>query len=88
MKTRVAALIAQSIEDGAIARGTQPDAVFRILMGTVHGPAVMRLCDRLHPGENADALARDSLEVALAGLRVGVPLAFQADPCPGTNSNQ
>jgi hypothetical protein len=32
----------------------------------------MRLCERLSPAENADALARDTLEAALAGLRAGV----------------
>ena len=31
----------------------------------------MRLCDRLAPGEDADALARDTLEAALTGLRTG-----------------
>ena len=33
----------------------------------------MRLCDRLAPGEDADALARDTLEAALTGLRAGHP---------------
>ena len=34
---------------------------------------VMRLCDRLSPGEDPDALARDTLEAALTGLRrVGI----------------
>jgi AcrR family transcriptional regulator len=81
MKGRVATLIGRAIEDGAIAKGNEPDTVFRVLVAAVHGPAVMRLCDRLNPGESADALAHDALEVALAGLRTGVPLTFRADPC-------
>ena len=41
-------------------------------MAAVHGVAVMRLCERLSPGEDADALARDTLEAALTGLRAGI----------------
>ena len=35
---------------------------------------MMRLSDRLAPGENADELARDVLNVTLAGLQSGVAL--------------
>ena len=35
--------------------------------GGMLGVAVMRLCERLVPGENADALASDTLEATLAG---------------------
>ena len=67
------ALIQRAIDAGQFPAGSQPDAVFRILLTAVHGAAVMRLCDRLAPGEDADALARDTLEAALTGLRAGFP---------------
>jgi hypothetical protein len=35
----------------------------------------MRLSDRLRPGESADDLMRDVLNVTLAGLQSGIPLA-------------
>jgi hypothetical protein len=35
---------------------------------------MMRLSDRLGPGENADALARDVLTVMLRGLQSGAAL--------------
>ena len=50
-------------------------------MAAVHGVAVMRLCERLSPGEDADALARDTLEAALTGLRVGITHTFRSREC-------
>ena len=38
------------------------------------GAAMMRLSDRLGPGENADTLARDVLNVTLRGLQTGIAL--------------
>ena len=38
------------------------------------GAAMMRLSDRLGHGENADALARDVLNVTLRGLQSGIAL--------------
>ena len=44
----------------------------------------MKLCDRLAPGEDADALARATLDAALTGLRAGAgrrrhPTTFAVD---------
>jgi AcrR family transcriptional regulator len=76
MKKAIAAQIQAVIDAGDFPQGTDPDAVFRILMAAIHGVAVMRLCERLAPGEDADALARDTLEAALTGLRAGIPHTF------------
>src|SRR5919204_2950669 len=65
--------IQRAIDAGAFPSGTPPQAVFRILLTAVHGAATMRLCDRLASGDDADALARDTLEAALQGLRAGAP---------------
>jgi AcrR family transcriptional regulator len=81
MKTKMADRIQQAIDAGEFPAGTNPDAVFRILMTAILGAAVMRLCDRLAPGEDADALARDTLEAALTGLRTGFPLTFHPESC-------
>ena len=81
MKKHMADQIRQAIESGEFPAGTSPDAVFRILAAAIHGVAVLRLCDRLGPGEDADALARDTLEAALAGLRAGIPLSFHPGIC-------
>ena len=50
-------------------------------MSENHGVATLRLCERLATGEDADALARDTLEAALTGLRTGIPHTFQSKPC-------
>ena len=81
MKGKMAALIQQSIDAGDFPAGTDPDAVFRILAAAIHGVAVMRLCDRLSALEDADALARDTLEAALTGLRAGISHTFHPGTC-------
>jgi hypothetical protein len=46
----------------------------RALMVGVVGVAVLQLSDRLGPGEDADLLAADVLNLTLAGLRADVAL--------------
>ena len=56
-------------------RKTSRSAVaFRLLVNALIGVATMRLSDRLSPGENADDIARDALEVTIAGLQSGITL--------------
>jgi AcrR family transcriptional regulator len=81
MKKRIDARIQAAIDAGVFPQGTNPEAVFRILMAAIHGVATLALCERLAPGENADALARDTLEAALTGLRAGIPHTFESKPC-------
>lgn len=62
-----------------------PEAAFNVLVASVHGVAVMRLCDRPALGDQADVLARDVIEVVLAGLRIGTPVRFassRVEPFP------
>jgi AcrR family transcriptional regulator len=81
MRLKMEADIQTLIDAGDFPPGTDPSSVFRILMAAVHGAAVMRLCERLAPGEDADALARDTLEAALAGLRAGITHSFHSQKC-------
>jgi AcrR family transcriptional regulator len=69
--------IQQAIDSGAFPSGTAPSAVFRILLTSLHGAATMKICDRLAEGENADALARITLETALTGLRNGAGITTE-----------
>jgi AcrR family transcriptional regulator len=77
MKKRIESRIQAAIDAGAFPRGTHPEAVFRILMAAIHGVATLALCERLAPGENADALARDTLDAALTGLRARISHTFR-----------
>ena len=81
MKARMDAQIQRAVDAGEFPQGTNAAHVFRILMAATHGVAVLRLCERLAPGEDADALARDTLEAALTGLRAGIPQTFRAGEC-------
>jgi AcrR family transcriptional regulator len=81
MKHDMVTRIQRAIDAGAFPQGTSPHTIFRILLTAVHGAAAMRLCDRMAEGENADALARDTLEAALQGLRAGAAVSFSSTNC-------
>ena len=82
IKARIAGYMQQAVEAGALPATTRPMVAFRLLTMALVGVVVARLSDRLAPGEDADALARDVLEVMLAGLQSGVELRAQAAECP------
>lgn len=81
MKGRMAAHIQSVVDEGLFPPDTRPDDVFQILGAAIHGVAVMRLCGRLGAHVDADALARDTLEAALTGLRTGITHTFHSEPC-------
>jgi AcrR family transcriptional regulator len=78
MRQTVEQHIQRCIDEGVFPSADSAPSVFRVLSTTVYGAAVFRLSNRLAPGEDADALARDMLEATLAGLRAGVALRFEA----------
>ena len=61
MRTEMVVRIRQAIDSGAFPAGTEPNAVFRVLLTSLHGAATLKLCDRLAVGENADALVVPAL---------------------------
>jgi AcrR family transcriptional regulator len=77
----VRALIQRGIDAGLFPSDTDSDVAFHILWAAVHGPATIAVCDRLAPDENPDALARDTLEAAIAGLRAGIRTTFTPSKC-------
>lgn len=81
MKAQVGTTIQRAIDAGLFPASSHPDAIFRILMNAVSGAAIGRLCDRFAPGEDVDALARDTLEATLTGLRAGIPMTFHPPAC-------
>jgi hypothetical protein len=81
MLDEVRALIQRGIDAGLFPSDTDSDVAFHILWAAVHGPATIAVCDRLAPDENPDALARDTLEAAIAGLRAGIRTTFTPSQC-------
>ncbi len=87
MQQQMVLRIREAIAAGTFPLGTEPNAVLRVLLTSLHGAATMKLCDRLAAGENADALARVTLEVALTGLRHGAGITTELSfECPHSDS--
>ena len=86
-KQEIAAVIEACVASGDLPASTPPSVAVRLLMAGVLGIAALHLSQRLAPGENADTLAGDVLDVSIAGLRVGIN--FQSQPaefCPAEPS--
>jgi AcrR family transcriptional regulator len=82
IKERLLAQIDECIKAGALPATVSPMAALRILHVSLLGVAVLRLSERLGPGEDASQLAKDVLDVTIAGLQAGLPLRFQSQlPC-------
>jgi len=70
------------IDAGDLPPSVDPMIAMRALMVGVLGVALVNLSERLLPGENADLLAADVLNLTLAGLRTGVVLPRGIGSCP------
>jgi AcrR family transcriptional regulator len=97
IKDHLIAQVRECVTTGVFRADLQPEVALRLLTMGILGVAVMRLSERLGPAENADDLARDVLDVTIAGLRSGVPLrthfatlcpeSVRADATPGQESH-
>jgi len=74
MKAHLVAQIQGCIDAGALPSHLNANVVFRVLTMGLLGAAMMRLSDRLGPGENAETLTRDVLTVMIRGLQSGAAL--------------
>jgi AcrR family transcriptional regulator len=81
MIDEVCVMLRRAIDAGVFPPETDPEVAFHILWAAVHGPATAALCQRLAPDEDPDALARDTLEAALTGLRAGIRTSFKPSQC-------
>ena len=80
--SRAEADIRACIERGIFANTLNPAAALHVLWAGVLGAAAIGLAQRLAPGENPDALARDVLESLLAGFTTPVTTTFVPVDCP------
>lgn len=85
LKQSFSAHVAAAVSDGSLPADVPPGSLFRILSSALIGVAVLRLSDRLAPGENADTLASDVLDVTLAGLQGVRTLRCASAPCAHTD---
>jgi AcrR family transcriptional regulator len=83
LKDHLIAEVRKCITSGVFRADLQPEVALRLLMTGILGVAVMRLSDRLGPNENADDLAKDVLDITIAGLQSGIPLrSHSSSLCP------
>jgi AcrR family transcriptional regulator len=73
-KRHLIAEIERGIEARVFPANLKPAVAMRLMMVGVLGVAVLRLSERLAPGEDADSLAGDVIDATLAGLQAGVAL--------------
>jgi AcrR family transcriptional regulator len=92
MKRRFADTIRVATEQGHFPADSNPHTISRVLMTTMLGVATARLCKRMGGRDGGQALARDMMEVALAGIKAGVTFEstgaliyddMTGDPCDG-----
>jgi AcrR family transcriptional regulator len=81
MKAELVAHVHEATVAGDLPSHLPPEGLFHMLSAALIGVAVMRLSDRIGPDEDADALARNVLDVTLAGLRSGLPLQSSSAGC-------
>ena len=73
--------IQKAIDAGAFPATLSPDGAMHMLWAGLIGPAVVGIRHRLNSGEDYDALARDVLNLAIAGLQAGVTTTFVSCKC-------
>ena len=69
------------IQRGLFSIGLDPAAALHVLWAGMLGPATLNSAGRLAPGEDADALAHDTLAALLAGLTTTLHTTFVAAEC-------
>ncbi|HUR34221.1 MAG TPA: TetR/AcrR family transcriptional regulator [Vicinamibacterales bacterium] len=81
MKASLVEHVHSAVRAGVLPSSVPPEVMMRIVSSALIGVAVMRLSDRLAPGEDADELARDVLDVTLAGLSAAPRIRSVAGDC-------
>ena len=74
MKGQIVAEVQACIDAGDLPATLDPMVAMRMLTVGLLGITVLRMSDRLAPGEDADRLAADMLDVVFAGLKSGIVL--------------
>jgi AcrR family transcriptional regulator len=74
-----ASRIQRCVDAGIFPETTNAEVAMHLIWGALTGPAVIGSGCRLAPGEDPDALARDVLELVVAGLKGGAATTFK--PC-------
>ena len=69
---RLIAQMQRCISEGVLPASLDAHVAVKLLWAPIFGIAALSLSDRIPTVEHADALARDAIEITIAGLRAGV----------------
>lgn len=75
--------IQKAIDDGGFPATLNPHVAMHVLWAALIGPSVVGIRHRLQSNEDYDALARDVLSTAIAGLQTGAKTTFVPCACAG-----
>jgi AcrR family transcriptional regulator len=78
IRERLVDQVRACVEQGLLRSDVAPAVIIHLLTVGLLGVAVLRLSDRLGGEERPDDLAREVLDVTIAGLRPGLPLSEPA----------
>jgi len=81
-KQRVIEELERGVKAKVFPPTVKPAVAMRVLTAGLLGVAALKLSDRMAPDEDADLLASDVLDTAIAGLRAGVALKSPAATLP------
>lgn len=82
IKASLLARAQRCVDQGLFPATLHPRVALRLLWVAVTGVVSLRLSQRLAPGEDADALIRDAINITIAGLRAGVAVhEHPVEPC-------
>jgi len=74
LKGRMIERMQRAVDAGALPAGTHVHTAARLLFSTVVGLAALGVSNRLAPWEDADALVRQAIDIALEGMRHHPPV--------------
>jgi predicted homoserine dehydrogenase-like protein len=81
-KQRVIEELERGVKANVFPSTVKPAVAMRVLTAGLLGVAALKLSERMAPDEDADLLASDVLDTAIAGLRAGVVLVSPAVTLP------
>jgi AcrR family transcriptional regulator len=88
IKASLLARVQRCVDEGLFSVTLHPKVALRLLWVAVTGVVSLRLSHRLAPGEDADALIRDAINITIAGLRAGVGMHERPiESCPDSTAS-
>ena len=83
IRDRLRSLMQRCIDEGLVRSSLDATATLRLVLAPVFGIVMLRISNRLGPGEDPDVLARAAIDTTIAGLVAGGALRATVDVADG-----